>query len=63
MSSVAALGPGVDPLIWKIGDRAGLKPIFDVCHACEHCRGGAETLCDRALYAGGQVNGSYAEVC
>lgn len=21
---------------WKIGDRGGLKPLFDVCHNCKY---------------------------
>lgn len=29
---VCQLGPEVDPEVWKVGDRAGLKPVFDVCH-------------------------------
>ena len=43
---VVALGEGVDPAVWKIGDRAGLKPLYDCCGACEHCRNGNETICD-----------------
>ncbi|KAL8278865.1 hypothetical protein RQP46_008736 [Phenoliferia psychrophenolica] len=35
--AVVALGPGVDPEVWKIGDRAGIKPFWDVCHDGSYC--------------------------
>jgi propanol-preferring alcohol dehydrogenase len=22
---------------WSVGDRGGVKPLWDVCHNCEHC--------------------------
>lgn len=25
---------------WKVGDRAGIKPLSDVCHNCEECWNG-----------------------
>lgn len=25
---------------WKVGDRAGIKPIWSVCNQCEHCWNG-----------------------
>lgn len=25
---------------WNVGDRAGIKPLWDVCHSCEHCWNG-----------------------
>ena len=27
---------------WNVGDRAGIKPIKDVCHNCEECWNGRE---------------------
>lgn len=48
---VAAIGEGVDPKVWKLNDRAGLKPIFDVCHECEYCRLGMETNCNAGTYS------------
>ncbi|GAA6026874.1 hypothetical protein JCM8097_005925 [Rhodosporidiobolus ruineniae] len=56
---VAAVGEGVDN--WKVGDRAGIKPLWDVCHECMHCRGGDEGLCPKLVPTGGVVDGSYAE--
>lgn len=58
---VCQLGPEVDPEVWKVGDRAGLKPVFDVCHECVYCREGMETHCDKAVFTGGAADGSYAQ--
>lgn len=60
--TVVAMGADVDPLVWKVGDRAGIKPILTVCQECRFCRSGQETVCDKARYAGAHGNGSYAEV-
>lgn len=56
---VVAMGPEVSG--WKIGDRAGIKPVLDVCHECEFCRNGMETACPKAVATGVTVNGSYAQ--
>ncbi|OGM39651.1 alcohol dehydrogenase 1 [Aspergillus bombycis] len=47
----------------KVGQRAGYKPIHDVCHTCEACKSGRETYCLSAIYTGCHVNdaGSYQE--
>ena len=37
---VVKLGSGVDPDTWKVGDRVGIKPLYDVCHNCEECWNG-----------------------
>ncbi|BGP39519.1 Alcohol dehydrogenase [Rhodotorula kratochvilovae] len=44
---VVALGEGVEG--WKVGDRAGIKPLFDVCHECAHCHSGDEGLCSKYI--------------
>ena len=41
----------------KVGQRAGFKPIVDVCHTCESCKTGKETYCDMAVLAGLHVDG------
>jgi len=46
---------------WKLGDRAGMKPIMDVCHQCELCWGDKETYCPKAIHTGLLVNGSYQQ--
>jgi propanol-preferring alcohol dehydrogenase len=41
---VVKLGSNVDPNVWKLGDRVGIKPLYDVCHNCEECWNGRK-LC------------------
>jgi len=36
----------------KVGQRAGHKPIVDVCHTCESCKAGRETYCSQAIFTG-----------
>lgn len=43
----------------KVGQRAGFKPIADVCHTCDACRSGRETYCAKALFTGLVVDGKY----
>lgn len=52
---IVAVGSEVANL--KVGQRAGYKPIADVCHACEACRTGNDHYCLGAKYAGLQVEG------
>ncbi|KAK3719146.1 hypothetical protein LTR37_004710 [Vermiconidia calcicola] len=44
---------------WKVGDRAGIKPMMDVCHNCEQCWNGIEQWCRSAVNTGLQVPGTY----
>jgi propanol-preferring alcohol dehydrogenase len=37
---------------WKVGDRAGVKPIWDVCYNCELCWEGKENYCSKAVLTG-----------
>ncbi|KIV96991.1 hypothetical protein PV10_00801 [Exophiala mesophila] len=46
---------------YKVGQRAGIKPILDTCHTCEYCRTGNETFCLGAIYTGGHADGSYKQ--
>jgi propanol-preferring alcohol dehydrogenase len=50
----------------KVGQRAGFKPIADVCHTCDTCRVGRETYCAKAVFTGSMVDGmssrSYLEL-
>ncbi|KIX92187.1 uncharacterized protein Z520_12068 [Fonsecaea multimorphosa CBS 102226] len=46
---------------YKVGQRAGIKPVLDVCHICEYCRSGRETYCQKAVLAGGHADGSYKQ--
>lgn len=42
---------------WKLGDRAGMKPVFDVCHQCELCWGDKECYCPKAVHTGLMATG------
>ncbi|KAI7220749.1 alcohol dehydrogenase [Hortaea werneckii] len=46
---------------WKIGDRGGVKPIWDVCHNCEQCWNGRENYCPNAAYTGLVATGTYQQ--
>lgn len=41
----------------KVGQRAGLKPVFDACGACEQCRTGRDNYCAKAVHTGLHVDG------
>lgn len=56
---VVKVGKNVDG--WKVGDRAGIKPLLDVCHNCEQCWNGKENYCQRALSTGHMVEGTYRQ--
>ena len=46
---------------WKVGDRAGVKPMWDVCHNCEQCWTGIEQWCRNRLNTGVEVTGTYQQ--
>ena len=46
---------------WKVGDRAGVKPLHDVCHNCNECYNGRENYCDKALQTGLHTPGTYQQ--
>ncbi|KAF2225545.1 alcohol dehydrogenase [Elsinoe ampelina] len=56
---VVAMGSQVTG--WSVGDRAGMKPVYDVCHSCELCWGDKETYCEKAIHTGLLVTGSYQQ--
>jgi hypothetical protein len=37
---------------WKLGDRAGIKPMMDVCGKCDTCWAGKENHCPNATHTG-----------
>lgn len=47
---------------FKLGDRAGIKPLTDTCHACNLCWDDKECYCKKAVHTGlmtaGQSDGS-----
>jgi D-arabinose 1-dehydrogenase-like Zn-dependent alcohol dehydrogenase len=44
---------------WKVGDRAGTKPVWDICGTCEFCWTGRDAFCAKSLHAGLMKPGSY----
>jgi len=46
---------------WKLGDRAGLKPIISVCQKCELCWDDKECYCKEAVFTGLAATGSYQQ--
>ncbi|KAL4799172.1 glycosyl hydrolase family 76-domain-containing protein [Aspergillus venezuelensis] len=57
--TVVKLGPNVKN--FKLGDRAGIKPILDSCGCCPHCWSDKETYCDGVIHTGLMVPGTYQE--
>ncbi|KAH6647379.1 alcohol dehydrogenase 1 [Truncatella angustata] len=45
----------------KVGQRAGYKPIQDICHTCWECQNGRETYCMNAVLTGLHIDGSYMQ--
>ncbi|KAF7542147.1 hypothetical protein G7054_g41 [Neopestalotiopsis clavispora] len=45
----------------KVGQRAGYKPIQDVCHSCWECQNGRETYCLNGVLTGLHIDGSYKQ--
>ncbi|CEL10372.1 Putative Alcohol dehydrogenase, class V [Aspergillus calidoustus] len=46
---------------WKLGDRAGIKPMMDTCGTCAHCLSDKETYCSSAIHTGLMVPGTYQQ--
>lgn len=60
---VTKVGPGVDPDVLKIGDRASVAWFYKGCGYCEYCTTGRETLCRKVINAGYTVDGAMAQEC
>lgn len=43
---------GANVTNFKVGDRAGIKPILDTCGACDLCWDDKETYCRKAVHCG-----------
>ncbi|KAF2758723.1 GroES-like protein [Pseudovirgaria hyperparasitica] len=46
---------------WSIGDRAGMKPLWDTCGSCNLCFSGMGPHCAGAVQAGLFVTGTYQQ--
>lgn len=44
---------------FKVGQRAGHKPIADVCHTCEYCKSGRDNYCTKAILTGLMCDGKH----
>ena len=66
-SSEFLLGAGVVVKVgsnvqdWKVGDRGGVKPLWDVCGNCEECWDGRENYCQKGVYTGLAATGTYQQ--
>lgn len=47
---IVKVGPEVKNM--KVGQRAGFKPIQDVCHTCEYCKSGKDQYCTKGVFTG-----------
>ncbi|KAJ6022394.1 Polyketide synthase enoylreductase [Penicillium canescens] len=52
---------GANVTRFKVGDRAGIKPIMDTCGSCGHCWDDKETYCKAATHTGLMVAGTYQQ--
>jgi propanol-preferring alcohol dehydrogenase len=53
---------GSNVTTWKVGDRGGVKPCWDVCMNCALCWNGQhETHCAKGIQTGFQVAGTYQQ--
>jgi len=46
---------------WRVGDRGGVKPLWDVCGKCELCWDGKENYCQKGVYTGLAATGTYQQ--
>lgn len=56
---VVKLGSNVKT--WKLGDRAGIKPMMDVCFDCDQCQTGRDNYCPSAVHTGLMCTGTYQQ--
>ena len=52
---------GANVTNFRVGDRAGIKPVMDTCNACELCWGDKETYCKNIVLTGLAATGSYQQ--
>jgi propanol-preferring alcohol dehydrogenase len=50
---------GSDVKNWKVGERAGLKPVWNTCGDCRLCWTGKEAHCPHSIHTGIMRAGSY----
>lgn len=52
---------GANVTNFRVGDRAGVKPVTDTCNACELCWDDKETYCKDIVLTGLAATGSYQQ--
>ncbi|KAF1982375.1 GroES-like protein [Aulographum hederae CBS 113979] len=52
---------GANVTNWKVGDRGGVKPLWDTCGSCEHCWDGRDNYCQGGVYTGLAAQGTYQQ--
>lgn len=52
---------GADVTNFKVGDRAGVKPLWSTCGACALCWNGQETHCAKGIFTGLGCAGTYQQ--
>lgn len=62
VGKIVAIGPNVpDTLGLKVGDRAGIKPLWTSCNSCMLCTSDREMYCTASKQTGLHVPGSYQQ--
>jgi alcohol dehydrogenase, propanol-preferring len=56
------VGAGEGAKRFALGDRVGVPWLGWTCGECRYCTSGRENLCDRARFAGYDLDGGYAEL-
>jgi propanol-preferring alcohol dehydrogenase len=59
VGTVAGLGPGAEG--FELGDRVGVPWLGWTDGECRYCKSGRENLCDKARFAGYDIDGGFAE--
>jgi len=61
VGTIAAHGPGVDPVAHPMGSRVGVAWIASTCGTCRFCTSGRENLCEDATFTGWDRDGGYGQ--
>lgn len=54
---IVKVGERVEAL--KVGQRAGFKPVQDVCHSCDSCKSGRDSYCMGSKLTGLHCDGLF----
>lgn len=51
---------GANVKTMQVGQRAGIKPVFDSCGTCGQCKGGRDNYCAKGVHTGLHVDGAHS---